>query len=501
MAYNISRSDIMILGAILLIAAILRLVQLNSPLWYDEIYSVIHAFRIPTPEIIGAFEMNNHIFYSLQAKVLVGMFGEHNWSVRLPAFVFGLATIAVTWALGKILVGSLQAHVTALLMTVSYHHVWFSQNARGYTELSFWCALAALLMIIGLRKRAKEHTLNVWIGCGLTVFAALITHLTTAFFVASMGLVYCGMLVIRYTDKNNRIPENWKAPADLRGQLLPLAGFAFGGVLALIFYLPSFASLLTTVGAVSTEADATIIKEYENPLWSIMEVIRSFSLSGFIAFGFALTALSLIVVGGLDIARKFPTLPAIVFLHIPLSVLVLSLLSMRIWPRFFFIDLGYLLLFLTHAVFLACASISQLAEQWLSIRLSSKVLCFLATAAMLVVSVGLLMKNYLYPKQDLEGAVSFVEEQRQPGDKIIVYGWCAIPFLDYYQTDWIEVKTVDDLRNVEATSERVWSVVGFPHRLSRELPELDATVKAEFEHVQSLPGTLGDGHVDIYLSP
>ena len=145
-----SFDDKVVLGLILALACVLRIIGLDQPLWYDELRTLYGHVRLPWTSVMEAYEMNHHYLYSFQAKLSVLVFGESAWSLRLTAVVFGLASIAAVWVLVRDAVSVRIAHLTALLLALSYHHIWFSQNARGYTELAFWCTLGMILFLRGL---------------------------------------------------------------------------------------------------------------------------------------------------------------------------------------------------------------------------------------------------------------------------------------------------------------------------------------------------------------
>ena len=121
-----SDRDHQILSAILLLAFGLRIWGLNAPLWYDEITTIETHLRLPWDEMMTSYSMNDHYLYSLQAKLFAGLFGEAAWTVRLPAMVFGVGSIAAMWMLAKRVAGVRIAHITALLLALSFHHIWFS---------------------------------------------------------------------------------------------------------------------------------------------------------------------------------------------------------------------------------------------------------------------------------------------------------------------------------------------------------------------------------------
>ena len=160
-------NDRLWLFAILALAAVLRIVGLNQPLWYDEVLTITSHLRLPWQAMMQEYSMNHHYGFSLLAKLSMSLFGDAPWVVRLPAMVFGVGSIWAMWHLARFVADSKIAHITALLLALSYHHIWFSQNARGYTELAFWSTLGLILFLRGTRR----PTTGVWIAFGLTAAA------------------------------------------------------------------------------------------------------------------------------------------------------------------------------------------------------------------------------------------------------------------------------------------------------------------------------------------
>src|SRR3954466_10866731 len=116
------------LTGILLLGAVLRIIGLNSGLWYDEIATLVRYARRPLLEIITRFDtQNQHMLYSILAHVSVRAFGESAPALRLPAAVFGVASLWAVWWLGIQIASRREALVAAGLLAVSSHHIWFSQ--------------------------------------------------------------------------------------------------------------------------------------------------------------------------------------------------------------------------------------------------------------------------------------------------------------------------------------------------------------------------------------
>ncbi len=73
---------------------------------------------------------------------------------------------------------------TAVLAT-SYHHVWFSQNARGFTLMGFLTLLATYFLLRAGRTGARRDYAIYALACA----AGIYTHLTMAFVVAGHVVV------------------------------------------------------------------------------------------------------------------------------------------------------------------------------------------------------------------------------------------------------------------------------------------------------------------------
>ncbi len=166
-----------IIGGLMLLGTVLRIIGLNNGLWYDEIATLVEYVRKPLPEIVSHYSRNNHFLYSVLAYATLNVFGEYPWTLRLPAVVFGVACIPALYALGTIVTSRLEALLAAGLLAVSYHHIWFSQNARGYTGLLFWTLISTFFLLRGLR----DNKLCWHIAYGWAAALGLYTHLTMGF--------------------------------------------------------------------------------------------------------------------------------------------------------------------------------------------------------------------------------------------------------------------------------------------------------------------------------
>lgn len=482
---KVERWEAWSLAAIFIVAIGVRILGLDAGLWYDEVFTLTHYVRAPLDQLIVDFSsLNNHMLYSLQAKASVALFGESAWVLRLPAMLFGLGSLLVIWALGRAAAGRRAALFAVLLTAISYHHVWFSQNARGYTGILFWTSFATLLLINGL----KRPSWRIWTAYGVCVAAGMYTHLSTGFFFLGQAIVYgLAWLVRRYPGL---------APYPGLSGIMPIFGLGLGGLLTLILHLPLFQQVLAAVNRVSDGKATSAMAVWVNPLRTLQEITGSLSALGTFAPVALYGALLVIAIGGGILWRRSPLLVAIYTLSIPLTLALLLLLDFRIWPRYFFVDIGF--------VFLCLAAGAEACCIWVARRLRMPQLekPLFATGVLVasLASLVLLARNYAHPKQDFAGAMSRIAAERMPGDSATSLGLASEPVRSYFAPAWPVVRNEADVAALELQSNRVWLVTAFDdHVLTGQEDVLDR-IQRDFVLIDEFDGTLGGGTVKVYRS-
>ena len=126
---------------------ILRINGLNSPVDYDEAYTVVGFASRSWWTVVSDYSLpNNHIFHSLLVRASLLSLGMHAWSIRIPALLAGLGMIPAAYLLGKAFYSKETGLVSAALVAFFPGLLYFSNNARGYTLvglftlLLFWLA-------------------------------------------------------------------------------------------------------------------------------------------------------------------------------------------------------------------------------------------------------------------------------------------------------------------------------------------------------------------------
>ncbi len=137
------RIHLLILGAILVIAAILRLWQIGqvppSPDWDEaslgyNAYSILETGRDEygtfLPVVLRSFDDYKPPLYAYLATVPIALFGLDTWVVRLPSAIFGIFAVWGCYELAYLLFRKREiAFLSSFLLAISPWHIQFSRIA------------------------------------------------------------------------------------------------------------------------------------------------------------------------------------------------------------------------------------------------------------------------------------------------------------------------------------------------------------------------------------
>jgi mannosyltransferase len=456
-----------LLAGTLLVATGLRFVGLQSSLWYDEILTLVDSVRQPLHEILTSFPgIYAHPLYSLFAHASIAAFGESAWALRLPASVFGVATIGMVYLLGRRLLSRAEAWAGAAVLATSYHHVWFSQNARGYTLLGLLTLLTTHFL---LRAEDRGHRRDV-AGYVLTSALGIYTHLTMAFVVAGHALA---ILAVRLAGS----PRHGLAP-----KRLLWAWAAIGGC-SLLMYAP-FLSSLTAFAAAGGAPQTTV--NVATARWALVEAVRSlWSNAGVVP---AAIGAALAIAGTLSLARRHMLATALLAMPAFTTAAALVVLGQPIRPRFFFFLSGPVAIFLGRGV-------GTLVERVAASRRAPTPAIVAVTLALVVATIPALPRNYRLPKQDFDGAVLFLSNAEVQGARIVVAGPACFPFERYYLKAWPCLQSAGDWQHSQGIDQRVLAVYTLDAYIQD--PQLADRLRQNCPVVRRFSGTLGDGDITV----
>jgi hypothetical protein len=461
----------LVAGAAAVVILVLRLYQLNSAMWVDEIYMLVAFAREPVGRIVTTYSsQNQHLLYTVLAHLSMGAFGESAWALRLPAVIFGTLSIGALWLLAKEVTSRTEALLAVALMTVSYHHVWFSQNARGYTGLLFCTLLATWLFLRGLRS----DKLGWWVGYAFVIALGIWVHLTMLFTVVAHFLVYARMFLT-------------KSMSERGGRWSPLFGFSLAALSTFVLYSLVLPQMFG--GVLGNEhAEHTNVQMWKNPIWTATELLRGLQL-GYATWIGALLMLGLFLAGLLSYARSNAVLLELTLWPAVLGTAANVLMHHPLWPRFYFFLMGFGLLIIVRG---SCGIGEYLH---LPFRVRERAGVFVCLA---IIAASALSLHQVYgPKQNLEAAQRFVERSRGTGDRVATAGVATYFYQNYLRAPWLSADTAEQLDQIRESSANTWLLYIFPIQLETDSPGLMADINANFERVALFKGTLRDG--DVYV--
>ena len=468
-----------ILSVLTIVGLVLRMFRLNTDLWFDEILMVLDFIRQPFGEMLTSFpSKNQHLLYSTLAHISASWFGESAWAVRLPSVIFGVASIWALFLVGRHVFNRQVALLSCTLLTLSYHHIWFSQNARGYMGLMLFTTLATWLWL-----EAWGRGLGWWVAYGAVTAVGAWVHMTMIFVVAAHGVLYLVWLVAPKLLGERRLASKWC--------LYPFVGWALCGTLTLQGYalaLPEF--LGTGIHEVSEPS------EWISLWWLVTESLRSLQL-GFSAVAVLLAGGVMVCVGVWGLLRRDLMALASMILPPVFAGVTTLLWSHNFWPRLFFFAMGFGLLIAVNGAL----NLPQLLR-WVvpAEKVSDRSLATAGVALavlMIVASTATIPRCYALPKQNYTGARDFVESNRRNGDAVVAVGLAGVAYGKYFAPEWAAAQTQAELDAVRQGRSNVWLVYTIPIQVKAYRPDVWRVIERDFEVVKVFPGTLGGGEVFV----
>jgi mannosyltransferase len=136
-----------ILALITLLAAALRFYKLGDwSFWYDEIFTLRDVNNISQISIIEQ-QLSRVLIFGA-----VNLLGTSEFSARLVPAIIGTITIPILYFPIRRMFNPAVAILSALFLTISPWHIYWSQNVRFYTTLLLFYMLTLFLVYFGIEK-------------------------------------------------------------------------------------------------------------------------------------------------------------------------------------------------------------------------------------------------------------------------------------------------------------------------------------------------------------
>jgi mannosyltransferase len=388
------RVGLIVLGALVGLGALLRFYAIDrGSVWVDEATSIDFA-RMPLGDLLTAVRSDeaNMAFYHLVLRLFL-LFGESALVVRTLSALCGVATIVLVYLLGRRLFDERVGLVAAALLSVDVFHIWFSQEARGYS-LAVLLVCVSTYLFLAIVERPDRRA--PWIGYVASSVLAVYSHVFAVFVIASHWLSL-GPKRLHETGPG-RIAGAMVAIAAF---LAPLAVFLLGQDQGQISWIPptSLVMVLLTVDALAGFNLVLLALLLGGLVW----VLRDFTKGDEETFARRLLGVSVV----------FP-------------IAVVALVSV-VKPLFFF----------RYFVVLLPAATILVARVLCPRHASSKVKKAIIVAGVLALAFNAVLNAGYYRTMDnWEGdwrsATRFVLDHSRPGDAILFHAAGGVHAYGYY---------------------------------------------------------------------
>ncbi|HEY5546594.1 MAG TPA: glycosyltransferase family 39 protein [Gemmatimonadaceae bacterium] len=464
--------SLIILVAMIVLALGLRLYRIDTELWLDEIYLRTRYAPLEFRQLISTYDSQNHQpLYSILARIAFLAAGASDWSLRIPAVIFGVASLAAVWVFGRRVTSTSEAALGVLLLAVSYHHVWFSQNARGYTMMLFLAVLGTGVFLQLCEGKGRLPTL-AW-GYAFLMALATYTHLTAAFIAVGHALTL--VLTTRWTSREGRQLAMW-----------PMIALGLSAMITICLYAPMLPQVWRDVSKPTMEGVAV---EWTSAGWMLRDGFRVLSRG---MPGGLVTVLGSLAVLGVGVAsywRQSRVTTLMMFLPVAVTFALIVAARHNLWPRFFFFASGFLVLAALRGGFVLVKRLVR----WQPERVAVAGACGVAFLSLLTVP------RAWQPKQQFRAAFEFIEQERRPGDEVIALDVAS----DVYQlrgwtSNWRFTNDLAMLDSAERSAPRTWIVFTLTARIRAVTPELFQHLSApRYEVVRVFSSTVGGGEIQI----
>ena len=475
------------LVALSILAAVLRANRLDSGLWLDEISPVLKYGRLSPVEVLTTYlGSSNHVMNTMLVNESVSLFGRNAWAIRLPAAIFGVATVPALYFVGRQALSRRASLMAAALLAVSYHHVFFSQNARGYSAYLFFSVLACGFVSLALQTRRTRD----WVLYSAAAVLDVAALLNGAFVIAAHGLIALGVA-----------HAEWRRRGSTRLLLRVVAVYAAIGLLVLHLYSLVIPQALVVMNTVYKMQSAGFSSPFSPEF--IRDLMGGVSPAVVVGASVALPVLAIVIAIG--VARTFLANRVLAAALILPNVLLLAFVlieQVAVTPRLFIFGLIPACLFFSAGVEWMAY---RLARRW-NQRIGNG---WFTAAAVACVAISLLSLTFYYatPKQNYVGAVDYLRKERKPNEILIVAYLARDGYLFYAderrvrrdgQTYFVRDEALFDKIVSENPGRQIWVLSTFERALKLDYPRIDAALQSKWTVAKRFPGLIGDGNIIIY---
>lgn len=180
-----------LITALTIAALIIRLLNIDKPLglWYDEMLTYIFASKsFPLGTIKALLREDYHMpLYYLIIHVWMKMFGTSDLALRLSSVLWGVLTIPALYSLGRVYKSEKLGFLLASIGCLSPVLIYFSQEFRFYSLLTF---LATCSITLFLKLLDKQDKISLILFSFVNLVILYIYTIGIVFIAAELALLF-----------------------------------------------------------------------------------------------------------------------------------------------------------------------------------------------------------------------------------------------------------------------------------------------------------------------
>lgn len=172
---------------LVIIGTALRLYHLTyQSLWYDELHSMIPTDpQNSISSIIAYAKTDQPPLFFIYLHLFLKLFGYSEFTGRLASALIGIMGIPAVYWLGKEVKNEATGLFAAMLTTVNYYQIYYSQDVRFY-GMAFLFAALSFLFLIRIEKNEKWQDYLLYF---ISTVALLYTHYYGIIIFASQAII------------------------------------------------------------------------------------------------------------------------------------------------------------------------------------------------------------------------------------------------------------------------------------------------------------------------
>ncbi|GIV83227.1 MAG: hypothetical protein KatS3mg052_0234 [Candidatus Roseilinea sp.] len=431
------RPDWLILGAILILAIVLRVHKIGAQsLWYDEGNSARIAERSLALIVEGAAGDIHPPLYYIALKYWRAVFGESEAALRSFSAVCSVLTVLFAYLIGRDAFGRHVGLVAAFLLAVMPFAIYYAQEARMYALLALCAAASTWAMVrmgrlgigdwrVGIRDwRSPISNPQSLILASLYVSATaagLWTHYAYPFVMIAQGIAYLVLTQFR--------------ACAARSQRDAFMRYILANVISIAIFLPWLPVAIRQVLGWGVERPAYAFGA------ALLDAYRALIVGRTLPPDQALLSVGLFtmcVALGVGLSRQEGLAERLAMLALMGAPLIL-LLALGLYREAY---LKFLLVCVLPLCVLAARGIVEIGDRgWEIVNPQSPILNLLITAiacipaATLIPALRNLYDNPAYARDDYRGIQRLIAADARPDDAVLFLAPNQWEVFTYYQRD------------------------------------------------------------------